>query len=117
MLQQQIEGTMEVLLVEDNPGDIRLTEEAFKEASLDCNLHVVEDGVETAVSTDTESTTTPVQSAPIDASVEELISAADAHFEAAQAAQRDGDWATYGAELEALEETLNRLLELTSATP
>ena len=37
---------MEVLLVEDNPGDIRLTEEAFKEASLDCNLHVVEDGEE-----------------------------------------------------------------------
>ncbi|MBN1782396.1 response regulator [bacterium] len=37
---------MEVLLVEDNPGDIRLTEEAFKEASLECNLHVVEDGVE-----------------------------------------------------------------------
>lgn len=46
MVEQTVNGTMEVLLVEDNPGDIRLTEEAFKEASLECNLHVVEDGVE-----------------------------------------------------------------------
>jgi len=38
--------SIDVLLVEDNPGDIRLTEEAFKEANLECNLHVVEDGVE-----------------------------------------------------------------------
>ncbi len=56
-----------------------------------------------------------VQTAPIDASVEELISAANAHFEAAEAAQRNGDWATYGTELAALEEALTRLLELTGA--
>jgi CheY-like chemotaxis protein len=33
-----------ILLVEDNPGDIRLTQEAFKEGMLRNNLHVVMDG-------------------------------------------------------------------------
>jgi chemotaxis family two-component system response regulator Rcp1 len=36
---------IEVLLVEDNPGDVRLTKEALKEAKVRNNLHVVEDGV------------------------------------------------------------------------
>jgi CheY-like chemotaxis protein len=37
---------VEILLVEDNPGDIRLTQEAFKEGRLANNLQVVMDGVE-----------------------------------------------------------------------
>lgn len=37
---------IEVLLVEDNPGDVRLTEEAFKEGKVRNNLNVVRDGVE-----------------------------------------------------------------------
>lgn len=37
---------IEILLVEDDPGDIRLTKEALKESKLRNNLHVVEDGVE-----------------------------------------------------------------------
>jgi CheY-like chemotaxis protein len=37
---------IEILLVEDNPGDIRLTEEAFKEAKVLNKLHVVRDGIE-----------------------------------------------------------------------
>ncbi|ABA58176.1 response regulator [Nitrosococcus oceani] len=36
---------MEILLVEDNPGDVRLTQEAFKEAKIQNQLYVVEDGV------------------------------------------------------------------------
>ena len=36
----------EVLLVEDSPGDVRLTREAFKDAKLHVNLHVVSDGIE-----------------------------------------------------------------------
>lgn len=35
---------IDILLVEDNPGDIRLTQEAFKEGMLRNNLHVVMDG-------------------------------------------------------------------------
>ena len=35
-----------VLLVEDNPGDVRLTQEAFREANKSIRLHVVTDGVE-----------------------------------------------------------------------
>ena len=35
-----------ILLVEDNPGDIRLTREAFKESNLDAELYVTHDGEE-----------------------------------------------------------------------
>jgi CheY-like chemotaxis protein len=37
---------IEILMVEDNPGDVRLTVEALKEAKVRNNLHTVEDGVE-----------------------------------------------------------------------
>ena len=37
---------IEILLVEDNPGDIRLTLEAFKDSKVCNNMHVVQDGVE-----------------------------------------------------------------------
>lgn len=37
---------MDILLVEDNPGDARLAAEAFKEGSIRPRLHVVQDGVE-----------------------------------------------------------------------
>lgn len=37
---------VEVLLVEDNPGDIRLTQEAFKDGRVLVNLTVASDGVE-----------------------------------------------------------------------
>jgi chemotaxis family two-component system response regulator Rcp1 len=37
---------VEVLLVEDSPGDIRLTQEAFRFANIAIRLHVVCDGVE-----------------------------------------------------------------------
>jgi two-component system, chemotaxis family, response regulator Rcp1 len=35
---------LEILLVEDNPGDVRLTREAFKDAKVLVNLHVASDG-------------------------------------------------------------------------
>ena len=37
---------IEILLVEDNPGDVRLTVEALREGRVANQLHVVEDGVE-----------------------------------------------------------------------
>src|SRR5215470_15720375 len=37
--------TVEILMVEDNPGDVGLAEEALKESKISNNLHVVEDGV------------------------------------------------------------------------
>ncbi|UHQ95321.1 response regulator [Haloterrigena alkaliphila] len=37
-------GSVEVLLVEDNPGDVRLVEEALQEA--DSALHITRDGTE-----------------------------------------------------------------------
>lgn len=38
--------SIEMLLIEDNPGDARLTIEAMREAKLSNRMHVVEDGVE-----------------------------------------------------------------------
>jgi chemotaxis family two-component system response regulator Rcp1 len=37
---------IEVLLVEDSPGDVRLTREAFRDANPTIHLHVASDGVE-----------------------------------------------------------------------
>jgi chemotaxis family two-component system response regulator Rcp1 len=39
-------AAIEVLLVEDSPGDVRLTREAFKDAKVHIKLHVVSDGAE-----------------------------------------------------------------------
>ena len=37
---------VEILLVEDNPGDVRLTKEAMKEGKIRNNLSVASDGIE-----------------------------------------------------------------------
>jgi CheY-like chemotaxis protein len=37
---------VQVLLVDDNPGDVRLTQEAFREMAEALKLHVASDGVE-----------------------------------------------------------------------
>jgi len=37
---------LQVLLVEDSPGDVRLTREAFRDADPSIHLHVASDGVE-----------------------------------------------------------------------
>jgi chemotaxis family two-component system response regulator Rcp1 len=37
---------VEILLVEDNPGDARLAQEAFKESKIRNELHLVGDGIE-----------------------------------------------------------------------
>ena len=46
MNQRSISRPVEILLVEDNPGDVRLTREALKEGKVHNNLHVAPDGVE-----------------------------------------------------------------------
>jgi chemotaxis family two-component system response regulator Rcp1 len=37
---------LDVLLIEDSPGDVRLTQEAFRDANMSVRLHVASDGVE-----------------------------------------------------------------------
>jgi chemotaxis family two-component system response regulator Rcp1 len=39
-------SAIEILLVEDNPGDVRLTREALRDGKVRNNLHVAKDGVE-----------------------------------------------------------------------
>ena len=38
--------TIEVLLVEDSAGDVRLTQEAFRDSGKDVRLHLAADGIE-----------------------------------------------------------------------
>lgn len=47
-MSQTEDGTheIEILLVEDNPGDVRLVQEAMRAAKMRNRMHVVEDGVE-----------------------------------------------------------------------
>lgn len=46
MISETTLQNIEILLVEDNPGDVRLTKEALKDNKVRNNLTVVEDGVE-----------------------------------------------------------------------
>ena len=46
MNNQNLINPIEILLVEDNPADVRLTRETLKEEKLHNNLHIVSDGVE-----------------------------------------------------------------------
>ena len=44
ILQNENGRPIEILLVEDNPGDVRLTREALKEGKIRNNIHVVSNG-------------------------------------------------------------------------
>jgi len=46
MTSGKIERPIEILLVEDNPGDVRLTIEALKESKIRNRLHIARDGEE-----------------------------------------------------------------------
>ena len=46
MSKQTFGNLVEILMVEDNPGDVRLTQEALKEGKVRNKMHVVGDGVE-----------------------------------------------------------------------
>jgi len=46
MSNEMIGKPVEILLVEDNPGDVRLAQEAFKESKVRNNIYIAGDGVE-----------------------------------------------------------------------
>ncbi|MFC2071828.1 response regulator [Chloroflexota bacterium] len=46
MTNREFGRPIKILLVEDNPGDVRLTQEAFKENKVGNSLSIVEDGLE-----------------------------------------------------------------------
>ncbi|MBI3853133.1 MAG: response regulator [Verrucomicrobia bacterium] len=45
MKEEPVSELVQILLVEDNPGDVRLTRESFRECRVGNKLHVVDDGV------------------------------------------------------------------------
>ena len=55
---------IEVLLVEDDPGDVLMTQEAFEEHKLRNRLTVVSDGAEALQPTCAARASTPTPSAP-----------------------------------------------------
>ena len=46
MSNREMDRLIEILLVEDNPADVRLTNEALKESNIPYQKHVARDGVE-----------------------------------------------------------------------
>ncbi|MFC6718157.1 response regulator [Natrialbaceae archaeon GCM10025810] len=46
MSESTTDEPVDILLVEDNPGDVRLTQLAFSESEMDTRIHVVVDGDE-----------------------------------------------------------------------
>ncbi len=68
----------------------------------------------------TESPSQDRETAPVivtGSTLEELILEANSRYERAQNALLTGDWASYGAELDALEIVLERLVEISGAAP
>src|SRR5450830_143009 len=45
-MESEVSRQVEFLLAEDNPGDVRLTQEALRDSKIRNNLNVVTDGVE-----------------------------------------------------------------------
>jgi uncharacterized membrane protein (UPF0182 family) len=56
----------------------------------------------------------PTETSELDPAILELVQTANEHYEAAEEAQRRGDWAEYGEELEALQQALQQLIEMTT---
>ena len=46
MIKKNVNKLVDILLVEDNPGDVRLTKEALREAKVLNKIYVAKDGVE-----------------------------------------------------------------------
>ena len=46
MNSQTVERPIEILIVDDNPGDVRLTAEALKDSKVQNRLHTAQDGME-----------------------------------------------------------------------
>lgn len=61
MKRQQDGSQIQILLIEDNLGDVRLTQEAFKEADVPNQLTVARDGIQALemLKSDSGGTTTP----------------------------------------------------------
>ena len=73
-----------------------------------------DDGLTAGDTTAADATATRAAPVGTPGTLEELVAAANAHLQAAEAAQREGDWATYGRELEALRATLAQLATMTT---
>ena len=125
-----MEETLEEALVSLIQGDADEVAAAAEreEAAVVEETAVTETTTTTEESTTAEETTTATEgeatitvpegsitgSSELDTLVLNLVASANEHFLAAEQAQRDGDWAKYGEELEALQADLQLLTQLTA---
>lgn len=75
---------------------------------------VLDTGQEEPVPPDDAAPGTSLEVTPVSGDIANLAATASDHYEAAQAALRAGDWATYGEELEKLKAALDDLVRLTA---
>lgn len=110
VMSETLDGALEALLLPDTE-DVLVVEDDVEPGD------TVEIEVEGGEATTAEPTRTlPTGDLITDPEVARLITEANDHYEAAQTAQRNGDWSTYGEEIDALESLLQQLVELTAET-
>jgi uncharacterized membrane protein (UPF0182 family) len=106
-------GEAVLALVEQGPSVTEIVDEAPAADETASDVDATAPGEETTTDA-TEPESRPAGSAELDPAIQELVQSANEHYEAAEEAQRRGDWATYGDELDALQEALQRLIALTT---
>lgn len=113
-LTRVILATVDQIVMADNLG-LALAEMFGSEILDEAGLTELTAGMES--STPIPATvTTGVETPTLDltnATVNQLIAQANTAYEQAQVALRNGDWATYGAQMEILQQTLQQLTQLT----
>jgi len=119
-LKRVILATADKIVMEENLAGalVSLFEKKVDDLVSEAEKLAVEEAQTTADTGQAAVEATPSAQPAVDAelsnkNVAELAKIASAHYEAADRALRRGDWATYGEELDKLEQTLNALVALT----
>jgi len=110
VMAEDLQGALEDIFDQESPPATVTTAVPGTTTTEPGDTTTTEPGATTTTEAATTGTTVPGGELPTD--VDALIALADQHYQAAEAAQREGDWATYGEETEALGQVLERLQAL-----
>ncbi|HEX9923070.1 MAG TPA: UPF0182 family protein, partial [Anaerolineae bacterium] len=102
VMEETLAGALEALFEGEEP--------LFTVADTPANSEISGSDIEVSTTDETPSSTDSVS---VDDRISELALTASNHYEAAQAALQEGDWATYGTELDKMKEALDSLVGLT----
>ncbi len=110
VMAEDLQGALEDIFDQESPPATVTTATPGTTTTEPGDNTTTEPGATTTTEAATTGTTVPGGELPSD--VDALIALADQHYQAAEAAQREGDWTTYGEETEALGQVLERLQTL-----